>query len=148
METWGLVLETTVGAGERKHVEAFVMAQVEGDKEPALAELERRARAYCPEHPRSPKRRRLFRHGDGFLLVINGAWQSYVTRFTLAELIEDSDRPQPPEAEDRASPDAEEAVQPSTAELAAPPVPPPPTMECDDDGIPVKPAWLGRADLP
>ncbi|WP_256987994.1 hypothetical protein [Streptomyces sp. BR123] len=131
METWGLVLETTVGAGERKHIEAFVMAQVEGDKKAALAELERRARAYCPEHPRSPKRRRLFRHGDGFLLVVNGAWQSYVTRFTLAELIEDSDRPQPPEAEDRASPDAEEVVPPATPKPAAPRGIPPPARECE-----------------
>lgn len=148
METWGLVLETTVGAGERKHIEAFVMAQVEGDKEAALAELERRARAYCPAHPRSPKRRRLLRHGDGFLLVVDGAWQSYVTRFTLAELIEDSDRPRPPEAEEPASPDAEETMPPRTPEPVAPPVTPPPAVECDGDGIPVKPAWLGRTDLP
>ncbi|MEF2529392.1 MULTISPECIES: hypothetical protein [Streptomyces] len=139
MQSWGLVLETTVGVGERKHIEAFVMAQVEGDKEAALAELERRARAYTPEHPRSPKRRRLFRHGDGFLLVINGAWQSYVTRFTLAELIEDSDHPRPLAAE--------EVVPPPAPEPTGPRGIPAPGPECDDDGIPVKPAWLGRADL-
>lgn len=71
------------------------MAHVEGGREPAMAELERRARAYTPEHPRSPKRRRLFRDGDGFLLVVDGAWQSHATRFSIAELLDDTDRPAP-----------------------------------------------------
>ncbi|MGW1893465.1 hypothetical protein ACWCP6_24930 [Streptomyces sp. NPDC002004] len=90
MATWGLIVETTVGAGERKHTETYVMAHVEGTRDAALAELEARARRYTPEHPRSPKRRRLFKDGDGFLLVIDGAWQSYSARFTAAELMEDS----------------------------------------------------------
>ncbi|MEV6395423.1 hypothetical protein AB0M39_11695 [Streptomyces sp. NPDC051907] len=98
MATWGLIIEVTVGTGERKHSEAYVLTHVEGPREEALAELERRARRYTPEHPRSPKRRRLFRHGDGFLLVIDGAWQSYSTRFTLAELLEDSAAPVAPTA--------------------------------------------------
>ncbi|MFE2103699.1 hypothetical protein ACFW9W_43215, partial [Streptomyces sp. NPDC059468] len=76
-----------MGAGERKHTEAHVVAHITGPREEALAELERRARSYSPEHPRSPKRRRLLRQSDGFLLVIDGAWQSFVTRFTVAELL-------------------------------------------------------------
>ncbi|WP_374205166.1 hypothetical protein [Streptomyces sp. TRM72054] len=66
------------------------MTHVEGAREDALAELEKRARGYFPEHPSSPKRRRLFRHSDGFVLVVDGAWQSYGTRFTVAELLHDN----------------------------------------------------------
>lgn len=94
--TWGLVVETTMGSGERKHTEAHVVAHVTGSRSEALAELERRARNHVPMHPLSPKRRRLLRAGDGFLLVVDGAWQSFVTRFTLAELLEDSAAPPPP----------------------------------------------------
>ncbi|ARZ65682.1 hypothetical protein SMD11_0014 [Streptomyces albireticuli] len=138
MATWGLILETTVGLGERKHTEAYVIAQVEGEREMALAELERRARAYTPEHPRSPKRRRLFRDGDGFLLIVDGAWQSHATRFSAAELMDDTDRPAP----------AERVGDEPLATTPEFPPPPPPSVERDEDGVPVRPAWLGRTDLP
>ncbi|MCX4806933.1 hypothetical protein OG594_35830 [Streptomyces sp. NBC_01214] len=143
MTTWGLVLETTVGLGERKHTEAYVMAHVEGPRETALAELEKRARAYSPEHPRSPKRRRLFRSDNGFLLVIDGTWQSHATRFSVAELMDDNDRPAPAEAvgDGSAAPKPEPEPQPVTPAL------PTVTVERDEDGVPVKPAWLGRTDL-
>ncbi|MFI8265076.1 hypothetical protein [Streptomyces sp. NPDC085665] len=145
MTTWGLILETTVGSGERKHTEAYVMAHVEGEREAALAELERRARAYAPEHPRNPKRRRLFRAGDGFLLVVDGSWQSHATRFCVAELLDDTDRPPPAERREPEPVAAEE--RPATA--ATPPPPPPPAaVDRDEDGVPVKPSWLGRTDLP
>ncbi|MEU6847249.1 hypothetical protein ABZ930_35805 [Streptomyces sp. NPDC046716] len=137
MATWGLVVETTVGTGERKHIEAAVAAQVEGAREDALAELERRARAFSPTHPMSPKRRRLFRQTDGFLLVVDGAWQTFSTRFTLAELIDDSAAPEP-EPEPVPEP---EPPRPEPAHR------PDPVVRYDEDGIPVKPSWLGRADL-
>jgi hypothetical protein len=148
MATWGLIVETTVGVGERKHAEAYVMAHVEGAREEALAELERRARRATPEHPRNPKRRRLFRHGDGFLLVIDGAWQSYSARFTVAELLEDSAAAAPPAQEvmpedsAAAAPPAQEVMLESADEVPSPP------EERYADGVPVKPAWLGRTDLP
>ncbi|WSW02238.1 hypothetical protein OG509_33295 [Streptomyces sp. NBC_01006] len=149
MTTWGLVLETTVGSGERKHTEAYVMAHVEGPRETALAELERRARAYSPEHPRSPKRRRLFRGGDGFLLVIDGAWQSHATRFSVAELMDDTDHAPPSEAVgDRpAAPGRKPEPEPEREPEPVPPTLPTVTVERDEDGVPVKPAWLGRTDL-
>ncbi|MFF2780044.1 hypothetical protein ACFVU3_34710 [Streptomyces sp. NPDC058052] len=131
--TWGLVMEMTVGLGERKHTEAYVVAHVTGSREEALAELERRARSHEPAHPRSPRRRRLLRQADGFLLVVDGAWQSYVTRFTVAELLEDSAAP---------------AAGPESAPDPAPePEPEEDPVERDADGVPVRPAWLGRADL-
>ncbi|MFF7357125.1 hypothetical protein ACFZA1_31470 [Streptomyces filipinensis] len=136
MTTWALVVETTVGASERKHIEAHVVAHISGSRTEALAELERRARSHSPEHPRSPRRRRLLREADGFLLVVDGAWQSFATRFTVAELLEDSDAPPAPEP-----------VQVSSGPVGAPDEPEEQVAR-DADGVPVKPAWLGRADLP
>ncbi|MFE3944862.1 hypothetical protein ACFXPV_23795 [Streptomyces sp. NPDC059118] len=135
-----------MGVGERKHTEAYVLAHVEGMREEALVELERRAREHTPEHPRSPKRRRLFRESDGFLLVIDGAWQSFSTRFTVAELMDDSAAPAPPSAEatpPKAPPEAE-----SDPADAVPPLPSTPPVERYADGVPVRPAWWGRTDLP
>ncbi|MEF9903345.1 hypothetical protein [Streptomyces sp. P9-A2] len=147
--TWGLVVETTMGAGERKHTEAQVVAHVTGSRAEALAQLERRARHHVPMHPMSPKRRRLLRAGDGFLLVVDGAWQSFVTRFTVAELLEDSAAPPVPEPVVEAPaplPDAPAAPPGEPAEQRGEPAVEP-TVELDEDGVPVRPAWLGRADL-
>ncbi|MGW6541156.1 hypothetical protein ACWGBV_14300 [Streptomyces sp. NPDC055051] len=129
-------METTVGMGERKHTEASVLAHVTGSREEALAELERRARNHTPAHPLSHRRRRLLRQDEGFLLVVDGAWQSYVTRFTVAELLEDSAAPVP-----REEPRPERRPEPVPAE------PSPPPVERDADGVPVRPSWLGRDDL-
>ncbi|WP_431993506.1 hypothetical protein [Streptomyces albogriseolus] len=143
--TWGLVVETTVGAAERKHTEATVVAHVEGSREEALAELERRARAHVPTHPFNHKRRRLLRDGDGFLLVVDGAWRSYLTRFTVAELLEDS------AASRESGPAVADPPAPEPVVEESPPPRPRPTpeqlAERDEDGVPVLPAWLGRPDL-
>ncbi|WP_369392166.1 hypothetical protein AB5J72_34750 [Streptomyces sp. CG1] len=138
MAVWGLVVETTRSAGDRKHIEAEVPAHVHGSRAEALAELERRARSYSPEHPRNPRRRRLFRDGDGFLLVVDGVWQSFATRFTVAELLEDSAAPDEPV--EQVEP-VEEVEVVERAEEGKP-------VEWYADGVPVKPAWLGRDDLP
>ncbi|MGP3735242.1 hypothetical protein ACTWJ9_18905 [Streptomyces sp. GDS52] len=158
MTTWGLVIETTMGVGERKHTEAYVLAHVTGEREEALAELERRARSYSPPHPRNPKRRRLLRQDDGFLLVVDGAWQSFVTRFTVAELIEDSAAPPAPEPAPETAPEPvvetvpepvpEPVAEAPSAPVAAAPEPAEQQVERYADGVPVKPAWLGRTDLP
>ncbi|MEV0489952.1 hypothetical protein [Streptomyces atratus] len=139
MATWGLVIETTVGVGERKHTEACVLAHMEGTRDEALLELERRARRHMPEHPRSPKRRRLFREGDGYLLVIDGAWQSFSTRFTVAELLDDSAAPPRRTVTLEVEPEPADAVQPPTSS---------PPVERYTDGVPVRPIWLDRTDLP
>ncbi|MDT0405853.1 MULTISPECIES: hypothetical protein [Streptomyces] len=143
--TWGLVVESTVGTGERKHTEAQVVAHVEGTREEALAELERRARAHVPAHPLSHRRRRLLRDGDGFLLVVDGAWRSFLTRFTVAELLEDSAAPAAPEPVGRTPSEPEPVAE------AVPPASPRPSAEQpaerDEDGVPVLPSWLGRRDL-
>ncbi|MEV0302562.1 hypothetical protein [Streptomyces prasinus] len=139
--TWALVVETTQGVGQRKHTVARVLGHVEGARAEALAELERQARGYVPEHPGSPRRRRLLRTADGFLLVVEGSWQTFASRFTVGELLADSDAPPAPQPE---------APEPVPAGLpAAPEEPAGPAFdpdELDEDGIPVRPAWLGRRD--
>ncbi|MGJ5753028.1 hypothetical protein [Streptomyces puniciscabiei] len=148
MTIWALVVETTVGASERKHVEAHVVAHVSGSRAAALAELERRARSHAPEHPRSPRRRRLLRVSDGFLVVVDGAWQSFATRFTVAELLEDSAAPVAPQPVD--TPTGTEAAPHGSEEPEGPQEQggQGDQIERYADGVPVKPAWLGRHDLP
>ncbi|MFF1400364.1 hypothetical protein ACFVZD_42190 [Streptomyces sp. NPDC058287] len=152
MATWGLIVEMTVGTGERKHIEASVLAHVEGSREEALAELGEWIGRYTPEHPRSPKRSRIFRTADGFLLVVDGAWQSFSSRFTVAELVKDSAAPEPqptPVPEPTPVPAPEDAAPPPAASPEDATVAPSgPTVDRYADGVPVKPAWLGRTDLP
>ncbi|CAL9609436.1 hypothetical protein AB0N23_10630 [Streptomyces sp. NPDC052644] len=120
MEKWTLIRETTTGMGEHKRWSVTVLGEVRGSRETAMARLEQEAREYEPEHPWTrASRRRLFRHGEGFLLVAG----SYVSRFTVAELLYDS--------------------EPSAGQ---PDITPPDTAR-DEDGIPVRPSWLGRPDL-
>ncbi|MFF4159130.1 hypothetical protein [Streptomyces sp. NPDC001678] len=133
MTTWGLVVETTTGSAERKHWTAAVVAHVEGTREEALRELEARARRHVPQHPFSPRRTRLLRTADGFAQVVDGAWDTFITRFSVAELLYDSD-PRPPEPDDPEPPlDAYRDRRPGSgyAEPFPLPVlkPPPPSPE-------------------
>ncbi|MBT3150896.1 hypothetical protein HTV45_08345 [Streptomyces sp. CHD11] len=139
--TWALVVETTRGIGQRKHTVAEVLVHVLGSREAALAELERLARDYFPEHPAGRRRRRLLRTADGFLLVVDGSWQTFASRFTVGELLTDSDAPPAPEPV---------AAGPAPAPPAPPATPAAPVFdpdEKDEDGIPVRPAWLNRPGL-
>ncbi|MBT2383900.1 hypothetical protein [Streptomyces sp. ISL-11] len=133
MTTWGLLIETTVGSGEYKRPAGSVITHVDGSRDDALRELETRARSYEPQHPMNPQRRRLFRTTDGYDLIVDGQWTSFLTRFTVAELLADSDPPAPaPEPEP-----ADAAPKPTEGEIPRYP-----------DGVPVLPSWLGRDDLP
>ncbi|WP_369199967.1 hypothetical protein [Streptomyces sp. PU-14G] len=134
MTTWGLVREASSGAGQHKYLLPELLGHFDGTREEALAELRSRARRYEPSRPWNPKRRRLFRERDGYLLVVTGSWESFCTRFSVAELVEDSDAPQETAVSDRTVPEPEPA--------------PAPSPERYTDGVPVKPAWLGRTDLP
>ncbi|MGW1074484.1 hypothetical protein [Streptomyces sp. NPDC002537] len=133
MATWGLIVETTVGTGDRKHTSGTDMAHVEGSRDDALREPEARARRFTPQHPLNQRRLRLFRTTDGFDLIVDGAWDGRLTRFTVGELLHDSAAP-PAEAAKPADPVPRDAVP------AAP--------RYDADGVPVTPSWLGRDDLP
>ncbi|MER6104216.1 hypothetical protein ABT115_18275 [Streptomyces sp. NPDC001832] len=84
--------------------------------------------------------------GRQFAGPLDGAWQSFSTRFTVAELLDDSAVPPPPAAEP-------EPAEPEPAAAVPPPPPPPPPspasppVERYADGVPVRPSWLGRTDV-
>jgi hypothetical protein len=88
---WGLIVETTTGGGSARHWAADVLGEVRGTREEALRELEAHAQRYRPQHPFSPQRSRVFRDGDGFLMVVEGRTETFHTRFSVGELIHDSD---------------------------------------------------------
>ncbi|MGW0822406.1 hypothetical protein [Streptomyces sp. NPDC002845] len=88
---WGLIVEETDGTGERKAYSATVLEHLTGTREQAVARLEKRARSYGPQHPLNPISTRLYRTAEGFLLVNEGSMRSYGCRFTVAELLYDSE---------------------------------------------------------
>jgi len=87
---WGLVVEEMRGM-DRLSYRAEVLEDFTGTREEAMTRLEARARAYVPQYPTRSVRTRLYRTGDGFLLVSDGSLRSYGCRFSLAELLHDSE---------------------------------------------------------
>ncbi|NGO77975.1 hypothetical protein G6045_20250 [Streptomyces sp. YC504] len=104
---WGLIVEETDGMGERKAYAANVLDHVEGTREEALVELEKRARGYVPQHPMNPSATRLYRTDEGFLLVSEGSMRNYGCRFSVGELLYDSVQAEKAAAAQRAA-EAEE----------------------------------------
>ncbi|WP_137992902.1 hypothetical protein [Streptomyces vilmorinianum] len=158
MTRWGLIVEQTVGFGnERRMWAPAVIAHVTGTREEAMEVLRERARYFQPMHPAKDRRRVLYQDGDGFLLILDGVWQTFHCRFTVAELLYDSNAPEPepePEREREARPEPEEAQEPepetvseNTPEPVREPEPPAPPPAWDA-GVPARPSWLGRTDLP
>ncbi|WP_443065844.1 hypothetical protein [Streptomyces sp. NBC_00503] len=124
-----------------------VIGHVEGTREDALAALRARAQTYEPAHPYNVKRRVLYQERDGFLLVLDGVWQTYHCRLTVAEELSDS-APPPAESNPWAAPDpAPEPVRAARPWSARPPKapaePPPPPRAWDAD-VPERPSWLER----
>lgn len=150
MPRWGLLVEQNLGLGGQRRVwSAGVMDHVDGTREEALEALRQRAEVYKPLHPASPKRRRLYRERDGFVLVLDGAWQSFHCRFTVLEELYDSAAPEP-EPEPQAVPEPEpEPVEPPPSVRRRPvqrrAVQPPPEPErAWDADVPEVPSWLNR----
>lgn len=88
---WGLIVEEVTGFGEQRTWSADVLGHCSGTREEAMARLETLARNHRAEHPMSPQRTLLYRTGDGFLLVSRGAARGYSSRFSVTELLYDSD---------------------------------------------------------
>ncbi|MFI1837346.1 hypothetical protein [Streptomyces olivaceoviridis] len=153
MATWGLIREASVKHWDSYITETHVFAYVEGTYEEALVELERHARHAMAHHPKKRKRHRLFRNGDDFLMVVDdAAWRSSGIRYTVAELLEDTAAPAKPT---HAREDTRESTDTREAEATEPEPEPvdtvPPASPSDErypDGVPVRPKWLGRSDLP
>ncbi|MFE7483768.1 hypothetical protein [Streptomyces sp. NPDC057552] len=146
MPRWGLLVEQNLGFGGQRRVwSGSVLDHVDGTREKALEILRQRAEAYRPVHPTSPKRRRLYRERDGFVLVLDGAMQSFHCRFTVVEQLYDSAAPEP-EPVPPAVPEPEpEAVRPPPRPVRRRPEPPPPEPpRAWDADVPEVPSWLGR----
>ncbi|MEV0259737.1 hypothetical protein AB0I49_00090 [Streptomyces sp. NPDC050617] len=161
MATWGLIVESMDGYGQRARWSAGVMGSVEGTREEAMAALETHVRRHLPTQPHNARRTRLFRDGDGLLMVGDTSWRDFYSRFTVAEMIYDSDAPPEPEpetvaAEQEQEPE-QEPEQPKRAKRSkrlersaqsAQSEDQAPDVDRYPDGIPVRPSWLGRDDLP
>ncbi|MFJ8884659.1 hypothetical protein ACIRJR_14810 [Streptomyces sp. NPDC102402] len=156
MPRWGLVVEQNLGFGRQGRMwSVSVLDHVEGTREEALAVLRTRAERFEPVHPTSPRRRMLYREADGFLLVVDGVWQPFHCRFTVAEQLYDSAAPEPVAERPPVPVPATEAEDgPARLPGAAHPEPepepepgpgPPPAW---DAGVPEVPSWLGRDGLP
>ncbi|MBT2453604.1 hypothetical protein [Streptomyces sp. ISL-86] len=140
MTRWGLLVEQNLGYGHGGRTwSAGVLGHVDGTRDEALAELRRRAERFEPLHPAKPKRRVLYRDGDGFLLVLDGMWEAFHCRFTVAEQLYDSAAPKPA---------PEPAPEPELPPPPPPLPPPPPPPKAWDADVPERPEWLGRAGLP
>ncbi|OIK24673.1 hypothetical protein [Streptomyces malaysiense] len=88
-QRWGLIVEEMRGTYTHS-CSATVLEHFLGTREDALARLEERARSYQARHPLNPVRTRLFRTGEGFLLVNDGDTHGFGCRFSVAELLCDS----------------------------------------------------------
>lgn len=88
-QRWGLIVEEMQGVHTLTY-SATVLEHFLGTREEALAQLEVRARSYEVRRPLNPTRTRLFRTGEGFLLVSDGGMRGFGCRFSVAELLHDS----------------------------------------------------------
>ncbi|MEV6727690.1 MULTISPECIES: hypothetical protein [unclassified Streptomyces] len=105
MTRWGLLVEQNHGQGGQNRMWSVdVLGHVEGTRDEALAELRRRAETFVPMHPHKVRRRVVYRTGDGFLAVLDGAWQVFHCRFSVAEQLYDSAAPPEPAPEPRPEP--------------------------------------------
>lgn len=134
--TWGLILERNLGERQGPTWSVGVMAHVEGTQEEALAALRERVDAFDPGLFRKVTRRVVYREGDGFLVVVETrfGWPHHY-RFKAVEVVSDSAPPPPP---------AKPEPVPEQRPRPGPTAPPGPW----DAGVPDRPAWLGRDDLP
>ncbi|MEW1862324.1 MULTISPECIES: hypothetical protein [unclassified Streptomyces] len=99
-ERWGLIVEESRIKSYHNMLTELLTTVLEvftGSRAEALARLESHATSYQPRRMRFPPRTRLFRTADGFLLVCGDApseydnGYSFVCRFTVAELLRDSE---------------------------------------------------------
>ncbi|GAA2819470.1 hypothetical protein RMN57_29370 [Kitasatospora sp. CM 4170] len=94
MARWALVVQETEGVGNDRIWGTNVLAEVEGTREDALAELKRIVPTYTPQHPFNSRQRTLLRDGDTYLLISKGSVRDYHCVFKVWELLWDSKRPE------------------------------------------------------
>ncbi|MFC5662171.1 hypothetical protein ACFP3U_04145 [Kitasatospora misakiensis] len=94
MARWAVVVQETEGVGDDRIWGTKVLAEIEGGREDAVAELKRIVPTYTPQHPFNARRRRLLRDGDSYLLILQGSMRDYHCVFKVWELLWDSKRPE------------------------------------------------------
>lgn len=95
MPIWGLLVEQYTGTTDTKRWSVGVLGHVEGTRDQAMGALRERAETYQPQHPYKVKRRALYETDDGFLLVLDGRYDVYHCRFTLARQLHDTGAAKP-----------------------------------------------------
>jgi hypothetical protein len=88
---WGLFVERTLGGASREwHV--GLLGEVDGTREEALTALWQQVQVYRPPHPTFVRRQRVYRQPDGgFLALYEGAASHFGCRFSVGELVRDTD---------------------------------------------------------
>lgn len=115
---WGLIVEETEGVGNGRTTTTNVLEEVTGTREQAMTRLQALARSHQPSHPSNASRTRLYRTDDGYLLVSEGAMRNYGCRFSVAELLYDSEEAERAAAAARRA-EREERAARKAAERAA-----------------------------
>ncbi|MFE4694812.1 hypothetical protein ACFRH6_32755 [Streptomyces sp. NPDC056749] len=149
MPRWGLVVEQNLGYGRQGRMWSVgVIDHVEGSRDEALAALRVRAERFEPVHPANPKSRRLYQQADGYLLVVEGVWQPWHCRFTVAEQLYDSAAASERLEEEPSAAEPEPAGPTKAVPRTRDPEPDPGPPPAWDAEVPEVPSWLGRDDLP
>ena len=85
---WHVLVEETVGVGRESHRWMFTRTWPCANREEALRLGVRVAGEYKPEHPMSPKDRRIFQVGeDSWLVQVTGATADFHFRVSVARLL-------------------------------------------------------------
>ncbi|MEO3753982.1 hypothetical protein [Streptomyces sp. B6B3] len=91
MNRWALVVEQSIGVGQNMRWDAEVIVETDGSREEALQLLWHHVQGFSPRHPKYVQRRRIYRDGDGFLVINTGTSMSdFPCRFRLMELVSDT----------------------------------------------------------
>lgn len=89
MPHWSLIVEPVVHGNALEVVE--VLDEVNGTREEAEARLREHVRRYTPRHPMNPRRTRVYRTDDGYLMLVDGSFnKTYPHRFRICQLEWDS----------------------------------------------------------
>lgn len=84
MARWAVLVQMPAQHNERDRI--AVLAEFEGTREQAEAEMLRQVDGYHPRRPVTPRGSVVYRVPEGWLMLVRGAFnRDYPYRFTLAE---------------------------------------------------------------
>lgn len=88
-QQWSLIVEPVVHSKALEVVK--VLEDFTGSRAEAVARLREHVRHYTPRHPLNPRRTRVYRTDDGFLMLVEGSFnKTYPHRFRVCLLEWDS----------------------------------------------------------